>query len=42
VAFTLAEEGETRATVRHRTGRLAFCAATVEHAHCEVVAEAAP
>src|SRR5207245_4571881 len=29
-----------RATVRHRTRRLAFCEATVEHAHGEVVAEA--
>ncbi len=29
-----------RATVRHRTRRLAFCEAIVEHAHGEVVAEA--
>jgi uncharacterized protein (TIGR00369 family) len=29
-----------RATVRHRTRRLAFCEATVEHAHGEIVAEA--
>jgi uncharacterized protein (TIGR00369 family) len=29
-----------RATVRHRTRRLAFCEATVEHEHGEVVAEA--
>ena len=29
-----------RATVRHRTGRLAFCEATVEQAGGEVVAEA--
>jgi uncharacterized protein (TIGR00369 family) len=29
-----------RATVRHRTRRLAFCAATVEHANGQVVAEA--
>lgn len=29
-----------RATVRHRTRRLAFCAATVEAEHGEVVAEA--
>jgi len=29
-----------RATVRHRTRRLAFCEATVEQAHGEIVAEA--
>lgn len=29
-----------RATVRHRTRRLAFCEATVEHGHGQVVAEA--
>jgi uncharacterized protein (TIGR00369 family) len=29
-----------RATVRHRTRRLAFCEATVEQSHGEVVAEA--
>jgi uncharacterized protein (TIGR00369 family) len=29
-----------RATVRHRTRRLAFCEATVEHSHGEIVAEA--
>src|ERR1700694_5922479 len=29
-----------RATVRHRTRRLAFCEATVEHAHGQIVAEA--
>ena len=29
-----------RATVRHRTKRLAFCEATVEQGHSEVVAEA--
>ena len=29
-----------RATVRHRTRRLAFCEATVEQAHGQVVAEA--
>ena len=61
VAFTVAEEGETtatvnlkvdflrparpglfiaRASVRHRTRRLAFCEATVEGAGGEVVAEA--
>lgn len=29
-----------RATVRHRTRRLAFCEATVEHGHGQIVAEA--
>lgn len=29
-----------RAAVRHRTRRLAFCEATVEHAHGQIVAEA--
>lgn len=29
-----------RATVRHRTRRLAFCEATVEHVHGQIVAEA--
>ncbi len=29
-----------RATVRHRTRRLAFCEATVEHANGQIVAEA--
>ena len=29
-----------RATVRHRTRRLAFCEATVEQGHSHVVAEA--
>ncbi len=29
-----------RATVRHRTRRLAFCEATVEHPHGQVLAEA--
>lgn len=29
-----------RSTVRHRTRRLAFCEATVEHGHGQIVAEA--